>query len=143
VSLASEIRQALAELELISQVNAMNLAPSGRDAGEDIGGKRPPGGVDYQGDRELDYPQKSIEHFRRRLRRIRATWQLELLLEDARSSLAAARRQPAPTGEPEYGTPQWKRWVAESPLPSVEIARKYNVSRQYICRLRLLYRDAA
>jgi hypothetical protein len=138
-----ELRQVLAELELVSQVGAAKTGSSGRDEGEDIGGRRPPGGIDRRDDREIDYPQKSVEHFRRRLRRAHSLWQLELILKDARKALEACRRQPAPSGEPEYGTPQWKRWVAESDLGPSDIARKYGVSKRYIVRIRTQYRDAA
>jgi hypothetical protein len=142
-SVRHELGQVLLELELVSHVSASRPDSSGRDQGEDIGGKRPPGGIDRRGDREVDYPQKSVEHFRRRLRRAHSDWQLELILEDAKKALQAHRRQPAPTSEPEYGTPQWKRWVAESNLASSEIARKYCVSGQYVRRIRAIYRDAA
>lgn len=140
---ARELRQILAELELISQVPAVNLESSGGDAGEDVGGKRPPGGLIGKDDRQDEYPQKSVEHFRQRAARARDEAVLARILDDARMALVAARRQPAPTGEPEYGTPQWKRWVAETDLASAEIARKYGVSKRYINRVRMLYREAA
>lgn len=141
--LTGELAQVLAELELVSHVSAARPGSSSRDEGEDIGGRRPPGGIDRGDDREREHLQKSAEHFRRRLARARTNEHVETILADARTALAAWRRQPAPTGEPEYGTPQWKRWVAESELSSSEIARKYCVSGQYIRRIRALYRGAA
>lgn len=143
MSLLGELRQVLAELELVSHVSAARPGSSGRDTSDDIGGNRPPGGIDRGDDREPEHPQKSVEHFRRCLRRARTDGQLEAVLIDARDALAAWRRQPAPSGEPEYGSPQWKRWVAESELAPVEIARKYNVSRQYVHAIQRAYRDAA
>ena len=141
-----ELRQVLAELELISQVSASTPGSGGGDQGEDIGGKRPPGGLDRAGDRPDDhehiYPQKSYEYFRRRVGRIRSQWQAERLLEQARESLEASRRQPRPSDRPELSSPQWKRWVAESDLPPREIARVYNVSRSYVERIRARYRAA-
>lgn len=142
-TLLSELAQLLAELELVSHVSAARAGSSSRDEGEDVGGRRPPGGIDRGDDREPMHPQKSVEHFQRRLRRARTNAHLSAILEDAQRALEAWKRQPAPSGEPEYGTPQWKRWVAESSLSSSEIARKFSVSGQYIRRIRSLYREAA
>lgn len=141
--LVRELRTVLARLELVSQAPVQNLGPSTRDESESIGGKRPPGALDHAGDREPDFPQKSVEHFRRRLARARTRSRLEAILRDAKTALEAWKRQPAPTGEPKLSSPQWKRWVAESDLPAAEIARKFNVKRQYVSRIRSEYRDAA
>ncbi len=141
--LRAELRQVLAELELVSQVPAVNLESS-RDMGEDIGGKRPPGGEDHGGDREIGWPLKSVTYFRRRMAKAHTAGALEAILEDARTSLDAAKRQPAPEDKehPMPGDYNWKRWVSESSLSDVEIARKCSVSRQYINRIRGQYREA-
>jgi hypothetical protein len=140
---ARELRQVLAELELVSQVPAVNLESSGGDAGEDVGGKRPPGGLIGKDDRQDEYPQKSVEHFRRRIARARDERVLALILDDARQALVAARRAPAPTKEmePKRSSPQWKRYVAESEEPSSVLARRFGVSGQYIREVRRKYRD--
>jgi hypothetical protein len=141
-----ELCQILAELELCSHVSAVNLNPSSRDAGEDIGGKRPPGGIDGREDRHRSEDEddervlRSAQHFKRQLAHGRPA---RHVLRDATAALAAWKRQPAPTGELEYGSPQWKRWVAESPLSDEEVASRYNVSRRYISKVRAQYREAA
>jgi len=146
--LERDLRQVLAELELISHVSAVNLdGAGGGDQGEDIGGKRPPGGVDRRDDQrdslEHTHPQKSAEHFRRRVAHARTSQHIETILEDAGKALVAWRRQPAPSNQPELSSPQWKHWVAESTIASSEIARKYGVSRQYVDKVRAKYRAAA
>ena len=145
------IAQVLAELELCSHVSAVNLDPSSHDAGEDIGGKRPPGGIDRREDRFRDPAHKrgepervlrSAQHFREQLARGKPAG---VVLDDALQALSAWRRQPPP-GDKEHPMPgdfNWKRWVSESALSDVEIARRCFVSRQYVHRVRVKYRDAA
>ncbi len=137
-----ELRQVLAELELVSQVSAVNYGSSGGgDQGEDIGGRRPGGGVDAKDDRQQGHALKSAEHFRRRIAKAHSERAFEAILADAKRSLEAHRRQPPPSDRPELSSPQWKRWAASSDLPPREIARIYNVSRQYVERVRARYRD--
>lgn len=147
MTLHGELRTVLAQLEMVSQVAAVNLEASGGDAGEDIGGRRPPGGILHEDDRQLDYPQKSVEHFRRRIAKAHSDWALGAILKDAQAALEAAKRQPPPkdAGHPMPGDYNWKRWVAETDLSAVEIARKCNVSKRYVNRVRAEYRmrDAA
>ncbi len=144
LSLEGELLQVLLELEMCSHVAAVNLEPSGRDAGEDIGGKRPPGGVDRREDAERmpGRMPKSAEHFRRRADRARTDYARAQVLTDARAALAAFRRQPAPRDKehPMPGDYNWKRWVAESRLSDSEIARKCSVKRQYVNKVRRSYR---
>lgn len=138
-----DVYQVLAELELCSHVSAVNLDPSSRDAGEDIGGKRPPGGMDRREDRQPreigERILRSADYFRRQLLRGRATHRV---LEDAEAALDAWRHQPMPK-EPEFGSPQWKRWISESTLSHGEIARKFNCKRQYVQQVRKQYRAEA
>lgn len=137
-----ELHQALASLEMMSQVSAVSMGSSTRDAGEDIGGKRPSGGEDHSGDRESDWKLKSVAHFRRRIARAEGLQTLEAILKDARAAISAWKRQPAPEdrAHPMPGEYNWKRWVAESVLSDVEIARKCSVSRQYVSKVRTQYR---
>jgi hypothetical protein len=142
-----ELRQVLAELELCSHVSAVNLDPSSRDSGEEVGGKRPPGGVDRREDRHRREPGedrvlRSAQHFREQLAKGRSP---RAVLRDAEASLAAYRLPPPASGEwPEYGTRYWKQWVARSPEGSAgEIARVYNVSRGYIKMVRRQWQDVA
>lgn len=142
-----DLRQVLVQLELCSHVGAVNMDPSSRDAGEDIGGKRPPGGVDRREDAEREPGRmlKSAEHFRRRLARARSERALTQILADAEASLSAWRRQPPPRDK-EHPMPSdfnWKRWVSESSLSSSDVARKCFVSKRYVNRIRAEYRTAA
>ena len=154
MSIRQELRQVLAELELCSHVPAVNITPSGRDAGTDVGGNRPTGGIDRREDRareELstgDDPDRGVllrsaEHFRRRLAKASSERAEAAILEDARRALAAYRRAPKPRdlGHPMPSDPQWKRWVAESQLPAREVARKCSVSRQYVEKVRKQWLD--
>jgi hypothetical protein len=141
--LITELRTVLARLELVSHVSAVNYESSGRDACESIGGKCPPGGIRRADDKEHDYPQKSVEHFRRRIVRATSSRVLEAILTDARRALEAARRQPAPDKktEPKVGDPGWKRYVAESDEKANELAARFGYSRAYIEEVRRKYRD--
>lgn len=140
--------QLLAELEMMSHVGAVNPNASSRDAGEDIGGKRPPGGVDRREDRHRDPVQandeperllRSASHFREQLARGRREGLVRVEVE---ASLVAWRRQPA-AKNPVPGDPGWGRWVADSPLSDVELARMFGKSRQAFHQLRAKYRVAA
>ena len=137
------VHQVLAELEMCSQVAAVNLEPSGRDAGEDIGGKCPPGGIDRKEDRQRENRiLHSAEHFRRQLARGR---HVHYVLEEAEEVLAAYRRPPAPKDKehPMPGDFNFKRWVAESSLEAKEIARKCFISKRRVNQIRAKYREAA
>lgn len=148
ILIPGDLHQVLAELELVSQVSAVNMDPSSRDASESIGGKRPPGGIDRRDDLpdsdERHHPQKTVDHFRRRLECARTDRQVEVILTDARAALVAWRRQPAPaSGDMAFGSPQWKRWVAESSLSHGEVATKWGCTRSYVQQIRKLYRVEA
>ena len=152
MSAETELRQVLAELELCSHVSAVNHNPSTQDVGEgdDIGGKRPPGGVDRREDQHRPAPGeatkdervlRSADHFRRQLARGRPA---HFVLKDAREALTAFRRPPKPKDKehPMPGDFNWKRWVVESPLSAGDVGRKCEVSAQYVRRTRARYRDA-
>lgn len=63
------------------------------------------------------------------------------LVSDALQALKLARRAPLPVGmEPEYGSPQWKRFVADSTEEAVSLARRFHVSKRYINQVRAAYR---
>jgi hypothetical protein len=142
VEVPKELCDLLAQLEVVSQVSASQLGASRNGSEEDIGGKRPPGGEEYwrwwHAD-DADYPQKSLRYFRKRIERVRDPATFQDIIVEARAALEACRRAPAPSEEPEYGTPQWKRWVAESEEPPAKLAYRFNVSRQYIEKVRANY----
>jgi hypothetical protein len=141
----------LAELDLVSHVPAAQSIEGGRSAEGDIGGNRPPGGVDRKEDRQPSDPKRnadkperllrSADHFMRRIAKARSEHTLGLILEDAEASLDAWKRQPAPdkSNEPKYGTPQWKRYIAESAEKPNVLAKRFGVTRQYIEKVRREY----
>ncbi len=163
-----ELRQLIARLELISHVSGSaydGRAPRATD--DEPGGQRPPGGrrdrprhpgplpgsdaLDselqaYQERRDewdawlISYQRRTPEYFQRQLEDCHTAWRVEKLVTEARETLEAWHRQPMPRGvEPEFGSPQWKRWIAESSLNGGELARKFNVTRQYIYKIRRGY----
>ena len=158
-----QLRQTLAELELLSEVSAAQLGPSSRSAEEDIGGRRPPGGIDrradatYDDDREvIPIAFKSLDHFKARIRRAETRAKLEddyeleaelqLVLEDASAALKAwkePRRWQPGDPEMEFGSTEWKRHVAESEESCGKLAAKWGCSRQYIKEIRDRYSVAS
>ncbi len=136
-----ELSETISALELVSQVPAVNLDPTSRDSSESIGGKRPSGGIDRQDDRERAWDMKSADHFRTRIQNAHSERTLLTILVEARQSLENARRAPKPTKQlqPERGHPQWKRFVAESKLPSNELAREHGCTTRYINMVRARY----
>lgn len=146
-ALIDEIRSLVVKIAMKSHVSAANPGNSSPSTDDDIGGRRPPGGINHREDREAaleGYWLKSADHFQTRLNRIlrngRSEHELTVLRNAARETLTAWERTPLPSGqEPEYGSPQWKRWVAESGEDSGELARRFNVSRRYINRVRKDY----
>lgn len=144
MSLEKEVRDVIAALHLVSHVSAANLGSSARDSGESIGGKRPPGGIDREGDREREWPMKSAEHFERRLAKAYSQRALTEILADATRSLDAWKRQPAPTksNEPKLSSPQWKQYISESIESHGALAGRFGVTRAYIQEIRKKYGDA-
>lgn len=140
--LERQIRQVLAELELVSQAPVQNFESSGRDRGEDIGGRCPgtPSKVVSKDDREWDYAQKSVEHFRRRLANAHSDIVLAMILRDARVALKAWKMQPEPVGvEPEQGTLAWKRMIANSPETAERLSKKHSIGVRSVYRYREMY----
>jgi hypothetical protein len=138
-SLLRELGQLMLELELVSQVSASQLSTS-RSSDEEIGGKRPPGGLDYAGDYDDAYPQKTKQYFAYRLRHTRDWAEIEQITAQARKAVDRCKRRPPPTDAPEWGSSDWKRWVVEhTELTHSQVAEKYNCPRQYIYKIRREY----
>jgi hypothetical protein len=157
----TELRQYVAKLSLISHVAGTSYdAKTARSTSESIGGNRPPGGdmdrpcrpradvgeqawVAYR--QELDawkdsYWRRTPDYFRREFAKCFTVARLCELRDEARDTLKAWRRQPLPLGqEPEYGSPQWKRSVAESREDSGRLADRFNVTRRRINQIRQEY----
>jgi predicted metal-dependent phosphoesterase TrpH len=148
LELYRELRQLLAELELVSHVSAMNLDPSSRDASEDIGGKRPPGGIDRRDDLsdndEHFHAQKSVDHFKKRIQRAKTDRQLNRIKEDAQAALVAWHKAPAwkkGQAEPERKSFLWKRMIADSPDSAGALAKHFGVSPRTVRRYRETYAE--
>lgn len=159
MSIETQLRQTLAELELLSEVSAASLGPSSKSSDEEIGGKRPPGGIDKRADGTYDDDHevipiafKSLDHFKKRVERAEVRSQLEedvdldqeleSILSDAQSALEAwkqPRRWQPGDPELEFGSTEWKRHVAESEESGGKLAAKWNCSRQYISQIRRQY----
>ena len=148
MSARAELQAIVYRIALKSQKPAAQLERVSRSTDGSIGGNRPSGGTNWHDDHcrgcdecKGDYMLKSAEYF---ARRAREGARVEDLLAEAKAALRAYERTPLPKrSEPEYGSPQWKRWVAESDLPNIDIARKFNVSRQYVHEVRQNYGKAA
>lgn len=141
---SGQLNALIAILELKSHVPAAQIGKSVHDSTDDIGGKRPTGGIDRRDDREPDSILKSADYFRRKRTRCRSDNDIDRLITEITAVLDAWRRMPVPPGQPPApGDPQWKRWVAESKKDAGELARLFNISRQRVHQIRKQYRDAA
>lgn len=142
--LVSDLRQLIARLSLVSHASAARLDSEPRSADGDIGGNRPPGGIDARDDKAEGFGLKSAVYFERRFARIHTDIQLQALVLEAERALEAWQRTPFVEGQrPALQDPRWKQWIAHSRLDGGELARLYGVSRQYIHEVRKKYRDAA
>lgn len=108
------------------------------------------GGIDFIADITPEFRLKSHLYFQRRLERmVRAkknhgSADLRRLLKEAEDALDAWQRTPIPMGqEPEYGSPQWKFYVAQSSEDAGRLAARFNVSRRYINKVRRQYSSKA
>ena len=139
---ARELHRIILRLDLVSHVSAAAPGKTTPAADEDIGGKRPPGGIDHKGDREDSYRQKSAVYFRRRWRHTNTVEGLEALLDEARDAAWAWAHTPdAPTVvEPERNTFLWKCAIADDTRDLEKIKAVYRVSRATVYRYRATYK---
>ena len=151
MSLFRDIRQALLELELVSHAPTKNYDGKSRPStDEDMGGKRPPGSDGEHPNRRdihewsawLDsYHRRTVGYFRDLLAEEGAS---EALLAEIRETVRSWQVMQIPEGQPPaMGDPLWKRWVAESPLSDIELARLFSCKRQHIHKVRKDYREKA
>ena len=174
-----ELRQTIQRIGMISHAPTRNYdGRTRRSTDEDIGGKKPPGTDreykprrpktplidtdpqsvkawrDYEDELEAweaCYQRKTVDYFLRRLDGCYTPQAVETLLREARATLEAWQRTPIPLGqEPEYGSPQWKRYIAESSEDAGTLASRYwnprtgrQITRQYIHKIRKQYRVSA
>jgi hypothetical protein len=130
-------RTLIARLELVSHGTVAKIGgdPGG---GDGDGPLVPPGGVIGGDDFNVEYPQKSHIHFRRRLDGCWTEPEYGALARDVEEALEAWQRTPAPSS-PEPGTLAFKRMIANSAEPVEDLARKHSVSRAAVYRYRKLY----
>jgi hypothetical protein len=137
------VRSRLATLETVSHSPTQNwgqriLAAAGSGAPTGGDGEHP-SAPEWAAFAE-SYHRRTVSYFRRQIAGCRTVARLVEIREEIDSAIGCWRRMPLPAGqEPEYGSPQWKRWVAESDLSHGEIARRFMVSRSYIQKVRREY----
>lgn len=138
----AELLQIIARLETMSHVPAVNLNPQPVTTEDGKGGARPRGGIDREDDRQHDFTLKSADHYRRRLHGCRTVRDVELVLADARQTLAAWARTPEPR-DPEWGSFAWRRQIVrdiETGKRTLDACRShYSVSRATIYRYLAMY----
>jgi hypothetical protein len=150
LTLEREIRQALAELELVSHAATQNLNPTARDTSEEPGGRRPGGSDSDRPNRSAShderhswqdsYQRKTVQHFRDRLVKLTSVAELEALREEIRDVVTAWKRAPMPKGQEPLSRadPGWKRYIAECGRDSGDLARQYGVKRRYINKIKAM-----
>ena len=139
------LNRAITRLCLISHAPAMTLGRSVRSSDEDIGGKRPTGGINGQDDREADFRQKSVEHFRARIARCDTPEAARSLLVEVEDTIWAWTHTPDVDGikelEPEHGSFLWKCNIADNDREHVrDIARRLGIGEATVYRYRAKYR---
>lgn len=148
MTLRDEIHNVILQLQLCSHVSAANPGSSSKSAEDDIGGRRPPGGIDRKEDRVDSDQQKdkhperilrSAEHFSRRLERAHSDRTLRLILAEAEGALSAWKRQPPATQEPTWDDPGCGRWIAESKESYKTLANRFGVTPARISQIRKDY----
>ena len=163
MTLTTQIRTALAELELISHAPTKNFDPSPRDTSEEPSGRRPPGGDRDRPPRNAtteerdawrdSYQAKTVEHFRRELEVTIAkaatasddatdflNRRLNAILTEIKETTEAWKKAPMGDGQEPLSRadPRWKRYIAWSDRDTGDLARQYGVTRRYIQKIRAL-----
>lgn len=152
-ALVRRVRTGLARLEVVSHAPVRNYDGKARPStDESQGGRRPPGSdAEYPG-RDLGewaafqeaYVRRTPDYFRVEIAGCRTLAGLADIRREIDEVVEAWKRAPLPAGqEPEYGSPQWKRWVAESPEDAGRLATRFNLTRRRINQIRRDYRGAA
>jgi hypothetical protein len=130
--IAAQMAQVLAEMSVISEQHAHVYDSARIHGGEHDRSPKP------LSDRPL------VDFYRESFNRAQSQAARARVLQEAREALELARRTPLPAGqEPEYGSPQWKRWIADSDEDVGKLATRWHVTRRYINMVRASYRDAA
>ena len=86
------------------------------------------------------YMRRTPEFYQREIDRAQSDWRRKRIIEEIKADTQSWLRAPMPIDEPlSLADPQWKRWIAASKLNNGDLARKYNVTRQYISLVRRAY----
>ena len=140
------LRKVVLRLTVVSHVAAAGLGRVTPSSDEDIGGKCPGGGIDRFGDFQVDYRQKTAEHFQRRLwamvdaAKLFSAPDIEALAVEAHDAVEAWCKTPMPSGErPAMADPRWKYWAANCGHSTSDLVRWYGISRQYVHQVRKAY----
>lgn len=144
--LHAQARQAIAELELVSCGATRNPDSDGRGSSDssvypahghrrvDRAARERAGGLRMLGDTEPEFLT-----LRRRLKRATTVDELRDIRDTAHAEREALVQQ-TQTDNPEPGTLQFKRMIANSPLNPTELHRLYGVSRTTVYAYRAKYR---
>lgn len=147
-----EIRRIVLRIGLVSHAGAAQLGRSSKGTDDDIGGRRPSGGIEKhdeycRGCKDCDgtFALKSAEHFQRKLQRCNTAFQLQRLRDEAQAAWEAWSHTPAPKPadlDPirDRGTFYWKCAIADDDRPLETVKTFYMVSRATVYRYRAKYR---
>jgi hypothetical protein len=135
----AQMAQVLAEMSVISEQHAHVYDSARIHGGEHDRSPKP------LSDRPL------VDFYRESFNRAQSHAARARVLQEAREALELARKTPLPVGqEPEVGSPQWKRYIAESDEDAGVLARRFwsprtekHVTRRYINMVRQQYREAS
>lgn len=170
VASIAELHQLVQRIALISHVSGTSYEGKiARDTSDGIGGRRPAGSDHEPKPRQpkipliegnaasekvwdgymedlaawqLCYQRRTPEYFRRRLERCHSDAALQALVVEARETLEAWKRTPIPAGqEPEFGSPQWKRYIGESREAAEVLANRFFCTPRYIRKVRKAQRE--
>jgi hypothetical protein len=143
-----ELRQAIAELSLVSHGPTMAWGRTARDTSEAIGGRRPGSTDEEYRPKDLaercawdeSYHRKTVAWFQgQREEAADDPERLAVLRDDCRRVVEAWRRRPLVNGQaPARADPEWKRYIAECGLDSGDLARQYGCTRRYINMLKAM-----
>lgn len=139
-----EILLCVARLSTMSHVSAASQNGS-RSSDDDIGGRRPRGGIDIRDDKDPEFDLKSAEHFLRRLARAHSELALQAILSDAQKAIRAwthtpVPKNPSPEQEPDPRTYRWYCKVADDDRPIGVLVKHYSIDRATVYRIREKYR---
>lgn len=144
------IRNALAELELISHAPTATWDKTSRDASGHSGGNRPPGSDHEPRPQDLaerldwyeSYHHKTVTYFRHALSKPNADHLT--ILEEIQVTVSAWKRRPIKQNAPmSMADSHWKLWVATSNQDAGTLARQFGCTRQVIYNIHHRYARAS